>query len=213
MTFNKILVVVVILFLICPANVQAFNLGKVFKESYRAEALKKTIIAIKLMDKAIVQKDKLSKTDKYAIEMRLAHLNNLIKKYNLTEKHYLESTKLMYNAIEPLQHLEFFYLSQKNWKKLIRTSKKTLKIDPKNKTSMTRIAFSYYSLKKYKKASDEYNKILKLYPLDLGVRNMIGWSNAYGKKKKEALKAFEKIIEFSPFHISAKRGLMFLKKK
>ena len=209
---SKILLVVFTFLLICSTFAQAFDLGKVFKESYRAEALRKTYNAIKIMNKAIVQKDKLSKTSKYAIEMRLAHLNKLLNKKDLTEKHYLEASKLMYNAVEPLQHLEFFYLSQKNWKKLKETVKKTLKIDPKNKTSMTRLAFSYYSLKKYKKAADEYKKILKLYPLNLEIRNMIGWSNAYAKKKKEALKAFKQVIEFSPFYISAKRGIQFLKK-
>lgn len=143
----------------------------------------------------------------YTINLRLAYLFYLNKKYKNAINHYQIASKILPYSFEPKLGMMRVYLTTKDYKRCIEIGNVILKTDFYNYYGNYYYALSLIKIKDYKNALVLVNKILSLYPTDTLFLVELGKIYYFQGKKELSKKIFEDVLILDPNNVIAKEYL------
>ena len=143
----------------------------------------------------------------YTLNLRLAWLFYLNKKYSNAIRHYQKASLIAPSSIEPKLGLMRVYLDLGNYKKVLQIGNIVLKIDYYNYYGNYYEIKALKNLKDYKTALNLVNKMLSLYPTSVLFLNLLGEIYYLEGKKDLAKRVFESVLILDPNNVVAKSYL------
>jgi len=143
----------------------------------------------------------------YTLNLRLAWLFYLNKKYSNAIKHYQKASLIAPSSIEPKLGLMRVYLDLGNYKKVLQIGNIVLKIDYYNYYGNYYEIKALKSLKDYKTALNLANKMLSLYPTSVLFLNLLGEIYYLEGKNDLAKRIFQSVLILDPNNVVAKSYL------
>jgi len=179
-----------------------FNIKEIYLKSYNYEKMGNYEDAIK----ALIPLYK-KYPNGHTINLRLAYLFYLDKKYKNAINHYKVASKILPYSFEPKLGMMRVYLTTQDYKRCIEIGNVILKTDFYNYYGNYYYVLSLIEIKDYKNALVLVNKMLSLYPTDTLFLVELGKIYYFQGKKELAKKIFEDVLILDPNNIIAKEYL------
>ncbi len=161
MKFDKILFLILTLYLLIPLTVKSenSNIIKLYNEGIRKEQSGELYSALFTFKRVLSE-------NPYFVEAKVAlgRVYYKLKDYNKSIKILNESLKLDKNNINALNILGRVYIAVKDYDRAEKIFKRVLELNPANTEARFGLANTYRLKKDYKSAIEEYQYVLKVYP-------------------------------------------------
>ena len=143
----------------------------------------------------------------YTLNLRLAYLFYLDKKYANAIKHYRKASLIAPASVEPKLGLMKVYLATDDYKDTLKIGNLLLREDYYNYYGNYYELLALKGIKDYKNAINIANKMLNLYPTSTLFLDSLGEIYMLENKKTLAKKIFENVLILDPNNIVAKSYL------
>jgi len=181
---------------------QNINIKEIYLKSYNYEKMGDYQDAIKVLIPLYKKYP-----NGYTINLRLAYLFYLDKKYKNAINHYKISSKILPYSFEAKLGIMRVYLATQDYKRCIEIGNVILKVDFYNYYANYYYLLSLIGIKDYENALAVVNKMLRLYPTNTLFLVELGKIYHFQGKKELAKKTFEDVLILDPNNIVAKEYL------
>jgi len=148
----------------------------------------------------------------YTVNIRLAYLYSLNKKYKNAEAHYKSATAILPSALTPKLGLINVYILSSQYELASKIGYQIIKLDHYNYYGNLKLAYILRVIGKYELSEKILLKMLLLYPSDASFLSELGYLRFNQNKWSEAKTIMRNVKIIDPENIAAQKVLLAIEK-